>query len=386
MNLLNYRHYDYFITPEMAAKRGNAKNVHVVPDLNAVIDRWVTIILYNSVIDSSPGGEVDNGGNPSCDYDTGKGSISVFNVKRKIRDAVAAVLGRSIFHIRGSVLVSQTLAAAEAQGIPAGEIQCLKDLIEIQKKEPAEIDPDAKKDGEEEGEVDSDGVKTEAPTAAPTATGKKPAKRPKPAKKEGATAKRGTLPSVSGALTRHYWDQRMFGASGTESSNYKHIGAIQACIAHSLHRIDLKEHTLTNCAVVNHGEKAKKDSNIGRFEVVRFGLYEIVLYANPTKAQDVGATWQDLNDLLRGLRACRSVLMTSRTAGVAHERGYVFVHNFADTGPDDDLASITKLIRPRTAPGCTLGDDEARLSMDQYSLVDAADVTLPESVQALITF
>lgn len=379
MNQLNYRTTDFFITPEMAAKRGHARNALVVPDLNGVIDRWVTIIVYHSVNHSNPGGEVDNGGNPSQDYDTGKGQISTFNVKRKIRDTVLAVYGRKLFHVRGSVLVDRALAAAEAQGIPVEEIQRLKDLIEVQKKEPPVVNPDAKPTDEADA--------TPAPEAAQSGKKRgKAAKEPKPAKKEGATAKRGTLPSLPGALLREYWDQRMFGASGTESSNHKHVGALQTLISHSLHRVDPIEHTLTNCAVGSYDEKARKDNNIGRFEVVRFGLYEIVLYANPTKARDAGATWQDLNDLLNGLQVCRSVTMTSRTAGVAHERGYVFVHNAANQGHDDNLVSLTKLIRPRNAPGCTLSDNEARLSMDQYSLVDAAEVTLPESIQTLITF
>jgi Cas7 group CRISPR-associated protein Csh2 len=385
MNLLNYRTINY-IAQETAVNAG-ASNIITVPDMRAPVDRWITIVEYSSATLSSHGGGVDNSGDPLQDFESSRGLISTFNIKRKIRDAVSAIKGRKMFHVRGSVLVDQTLAAAKEQGIPAEEIKLLEEQIEAQKKaEPEEpdVDPEDLKDKDDGGSTE-EGSEDSTKKAGKKA-GKKSGKKAKSGKKNGKTAKRGTLPSVAASLAREYWDQRTFGAPGVESSNYRHIGAVQFPIAQSLHRIDLIELPMTNCAVVNHTEKAKKDNNIGRFQVVRFGLYEITMCVNPSAASKIGFSWEDLNDLLNGLRSYPNVLRTSRTAGVEHEKGYVFVHHCANTGNDDNLANIVELVRPCNAPSCMLGDNEARLSMDQYSMVDVADVVLPESIQSLITF
>ena len=323
------------------------QNTIVVKDLNAPVDRMVSVIFYTSAVMGNPQGGIDEDGAPRQNPINQTGIITSVGFKRKIRDLCNLIYGDEMHVRRRSVLVQGTLDAAVAECDDKKLVATLTSVVDAQKAKAAEV-----KDKDDKG------------------------------KKEKNDARQDWA-AVIAANTKHFYDDRAFGRLFTLPINEGVTGPIQVNHMQSLHPIDIIEIAIATVAVASYKDKADKDSDLGRMSVVNFGLYEGVLTCTPHFARATGFTWNDLNKLLSIMPMIWDLTRSTVRTGISHERMYVFEHDSAyGSAP---LNVLRKLVRPSNSEtGQELPSDVARQSMDHYNMKELGEIILPHGVNLVV--
>ena len=257
--------------------------------MGQIIDRRYDFVLLFDVQDGNPNGDPDAGNLPRTDPQTMQGFITDVCIKRKIRNAVAALAGDK----SGYGLFFQTQDAIYEKRI-------LNNLIE-EAFDKASIDKDAFK----------------------SKTGKDKATEAEKAKKW---------------LLQNYFDVRTFGAVlSTGDFNCGQVrGPAQITFARSLDPIVPAESSITRKSVTTVKEaenQTKADGfltgTMGRKSTVPYALYRGHGFINPLLAKDTGFTYADLAIFFQAIQRMFD-FDRSASRGLMSIRGlHVFQHGSA---------------------------------------------------------
>ncbi|MBW3597550.1 MAG: type I-C CRISPR-associated protein Cas7/Csd2 [Planctomycetes bacterium] len=226
----------------------------VTANPSTVINRRYDFVFLFDVTDGNPNGDPDAGNLPRLDPETLQGFVTDVCLKRKIRNAVAA-LGREK---PGQELYFQTQDAVYERRILNLQHQRAYDALK------------------EEGKLESDEKKSKG--------------------KAENTAK------AREWMCRNFFDIRAFGAVMTTGVNCGQVrGPLQMTFARSLDRIVPMEIAITRKSVTTEKEaesQAKNDGSItgtmGRKSTIPYALYRGAGFVNPLLARDTGFTFGDL--------------------------------------------------------------------------------------------
>jgi CRISPR-associated protein Csd2 len=255
-------------------------------NLDAVVDRRYDMVLLFDVTDGNPNGDPDAGNLPRLDPQSMQGIVSDVCLKRKVRNAVAALAGDR----PGCNLYFQTQDAVYEKRVLNLLHQQAYDTLR------------------------AEGQLVEETTASGRADN---------------TAR------ARGWMCRQFYDVRAFGAVMTLGTNCGQVrGAVQMTFARSIDPIVPLEVSITRKSVATKDEaekQVKKDGYItgtmGRKNLVPYGLYRTHLFINPFLARDTGFTYRDLGFLCEALRGQMWELDRSASRGLMATRGlYAFEH------------------------------------------------------------
>ncbi len=292
--------------------------------MNQVVDRRYDFVFLFDVQDGNPNGDPDAGNLPRIDPQTMQGFVTDVCIKRKIRNAVAAIAGGK----PGFDLFFQTQDAVYEKRI-------LNNLME-KAFDGAGIDKKAFKESK----------------------GKDKSTEAEKAKKW---------------LLQQYYDIRAFGAVlSTGDFNCGQVrGPAQLTFSRSLDAIIPIESAITRKSVttVEDAEKqTKKDGfltgTIGRKNTVPYALYRGHGFINPLLASDTGFTYEDLALFFKAMQRMFD-LDRSASRGLMSLRGlHVFQHSSA-LGEAPAHVLFDKITTPR------LGDSAAPRQFADYTITVA---------------
>lgn len=253
------------------------------------VDRRYDFVLLFDVQDGNPNGDPDAGNLPRTDPQSLQGFVTDVCLKRKIRNAVAAITGEK----DGNRLFFQTQDAVYEKRI-------LNNLIE--------------------GAFDGASVDKKA------------------FKEKKGTDKVADSEKAKKWLLANYYDIRTFGAVlSTGDFNCGQVrGPAQVTFARSLDPIIPQESTITRKSVttVADAEKQTKDDGfitgtMGRKATVPYALYRGYGFINPLLAKDTGFTYADLAVFFQAIQRMFD-LDRSAARGLMSVRGlHVFQHGSA---------------------------------------------------------
>jgi CRISPR-associated protein Csd2 len=289
--------------------------------MSQVVDRRYDFVFLFDVQDGNPNGDPDAGNLPRIDPQTMQGFVTDVCIKRKIRNAVAAICGDK----QGFDLFFQTQDAVYEKRI-------LNNLIE-QAFDGAQIDKKAFKDSK----------------------GKDKSSEAEKAKKW---------------LLQHYYDIRAFGAVlSTGEVNCGQVrGPAQITFARSLDAIIPAESAITRksvTTVVEAEKQTEKDGfltgTIGRKNTVPYALYRGHGFINPLLARDTGFSYDDLSLFFQAMQRMFD-LDRSASRGLMSLRGlHVFQHSTA-LGEAPAHVLFDKVLTP------ALGDNAAPRQFADYKI------------------
>jgi CRISPR-associated protein Csd2 len=292
--------------------------------MNQVVDRRYDFVFLFDVQDGNPNGDPDAGNLPRIDPQTMQGFVTDVCIKRKIRNAVAAIAGGK----PGFDLFFQTQDAVYEKRI-------LNNLME-KAFDGAGIDKKAFKESK----------------------GKDKSTEAEKAKKW---------------LLQQYYDIRAFGAVlSTGDFNCGQVrGPAQLTFSRSLDAIIPIESAITRKSVttVEDAEKqTKKDGfltgTIGRKNTVPYALYRGHGFINPLLASDTGFTYEDLALFFKAMQRMFD-LDRSASRGLMSLRGlHVFQHSSA-LGEAPAHVLFDKVATPK------LGDSAAPRQFADYTITVA---------------
>jgi len=225
-------------------------------DPNAIVDRRFDFVLLFDVADGNPNGDPDAGNLPRLDPQTLQGFVTDVCIKRKIRNAVAALAADK----PGHNIYFQTQDAIYEKRILNLLHQSAYDALKL------------------EGKLSPDEDKTPKTKADNTALARK-------------------------WMCRQFFDVRAFGAVMTTGVNCGQVrGPVQLTFARSIDPIVPMEIAITRKSVTTTEEaekQAKSDGSItgtmGRKSTVPYALYRASGFINPLLAKDTGFTYGDLH-------------------------------------------------------------------------------------------
>jgi CRISPR-associated protein Csd2 len=288
-------------------------------DLAAVVDRRFDIVFLFDVSDGNPNGDPDAGNLPRLDPQSLQGFVTDVCLKRKIRNAVAAMAADR----PGCNLYIQTQDAVYDKRV----LNLLHDRAYAENQLSKE-EKDARKRADNT---------TQARTW----------------------------------MCQQFYDVRAFGAVMTLKTNCGQVrGPAQVTFARSIDPIVPLEVSITrkSVATVEEADKqVKKDGYItgtmGRKNLVPYALYRGFAFVNPFLARDTGFTYGDLNLFLSALRGQMWELDRSASRGLMATRGlYVFEHaSPLGSAPAHQLFDSIR-VRPFSADGGT----QAPRSFEEY--------------------
>ncbi|NNM85706.1 MAG: type I-C CRISPR-associated protein Cas7/Csd2 [Phycisphaerales bacterium] len=289
--------------------------------MSQVVDRRYDFVFLFDVQDGNPNGDPDAGNLPRIDPQTMQGFVTDVCIKRKIRNAVAAIADGK----QGFDLFFQTQDAVYEKRI-------LNNLME-QAFDGARIDKKAFKESK----------------------GKDKSTEAEKAKKW---------------LLQQYYDIRAFGAVlSTGDFNCGQVrGPAQITFSRSLDAIIPTESAITRKSVttVEDAEKqTKKDGfltgTIGRKNTVPYALYRGHGFINPLLARDTGFTYSDLAVFFQAMQRMFD-LDRSASRGLMSLRGlHVFQHSTA-LGEAPAHVLFDKVVTP------ALGDGAAPRKFTDYKV------------------
>ncbi len=289
--------------------------------MSQVVDRRYDFVFLFDVQDGNPNGDPDAGNLPRTDPQTMQGFVTDVCIKRKIRNAVAAVAAGK----PGFDLFFQTQDAVYEKRI-------LNNLME-QAFDGAAIDKKAFKESK----------------------GKEKATEAEKAKKW---------------LLQQYYDIRAFGAVlSTGEFNCGQVrGPVQITFSRSLDPIVPAESAITRKSVttVEDAEKqTKKDGfltgTIGRKNTVPYALYRGHGFINPLLARDTGFSYEDMGLFFQAIQRMFD-LDRSASRGLMSLRGlHVFQHSTA-LGEAPAHVLFDKVVTP------ALGDGAAPRQFADYTI------------------
>jgi CRISPR-associated protein Csd2 len=257
-------------------------------DPAAVVDHRFDLVLLFDVIDGNPNGDPDAGNLPRLDPQSLQGIVTDVCLKRKIRNAVAALAADR----RGCDLYFQTQDAVYEKRV----LRRLHDRAYATLTEQSKLAKDADKN-------------------------------PKARADNTALAR--------SWMCQEFYDIRTFGAVMTLGTNCGQVrGPAQLTFARSVDPIVPLEVSITRKSVATEEEAKKqvdKDGYItgtmGRKNLVPYALYRGFGFINPYLARDTGFTYGDLELLWAALRGQMWEIDRSASRGLMATRGlYVFEH------------------------------------------------------------
>jgi CRISPR-associated protein Csd2 len=287
------------------------------------VNRRFDFVLLFDVIDGNPNGDPDAGNLPRIDPQSLQGLVTDGCLKRKIRNAIAA-LGDSkpgmelYFQTQDAVYEKRILnlqhqRAYDATGLGSGD------------KEKKAKDKDAKKEAEK-------------------------------------------MERARKWMCDNFYDIRAFGAVMTTGVNCGQVrGPVQITFARSIDPVVPLEFAITRKSVTTEEEAKKqvdKDGSItgtmGRKNTVPYGLYRCYGFINPYLARYTGFTFGDLELLWQVLKGTMWEIDRSASRGLMATRGlYIFEHaSMLGSAPTQELFD-----RIQIDP---LGQEAAPRSFDDY--------------------
>jgi len=277
-------------------------------------------VFIFDVLDGNPNGDPDAGNLPRVDPETMQGIVTDVAIKRKIRDYVASMCGKSLY-IQNKVALN-TLYFKEAKEVPTAKDlvvevpmgdEALKKLLEIKEDdkeadekllafrdwlkdieaEGLQYDPDPENEritylgdagakdfkglleGERKIEVhEQDRIKILA-KALGEAKKQKKGKLSRPVRDE-----------IKSRMCAEYWDIRMFGAVLTAGTNAGQVrGPMQLTFSRSLHPVTPLDPTITRVAITKPADMLRKQTEMGRKPYVTFARYRGHGFYNPFLAE-----------------------------------------------------------------------------------------------------
>jgi CRISPR-associated protein Csd2 len=308
-------------------------------NLATPIEHRFDFVLLFDVMDGNPNGDPDAGNLPRIDPQTLQGLVTDGCLKRKIRNAVAAIKqGPQGDAEPGYELYFQTQDAVYERRILN---------LQHQRAYEAESLSQEEKD---------------------------------PRKRADSTAK------ARRWMCKNFYDIRAFGAVMTTGVNCGQVrGPVQITFARSIDPIVPLEHAITRKSVTTEEEakkQAEKDGSVtgtmGRKNTVPYALYRCHGFVNPYLARDTGFSEADLEVLWQALRGAMWEIDRSASRGLMATRGlYVFKHaSPLGNAPAHELFDRVRIDPASTDPGAP-----APRSFDDYrARVHVSDQGLPDGV------
>lgn len=235
----------------------------------AIEKRYEFVMLFD-VENGNPNGDPDAGNMPRIDPETGIGIVTDVCLKRKIRNYVEVTReeeeGYNIYVKEGMLLNDQHKLAYDHYQLTPKEKELPKD--EKQARE------------------------------------------------------------LTGFMCKNFFDIRAFGAVMTTKVNCGQVrGPIQINFAKSIDPIIPQELTITRVAVTNEKEKGKGNHEMGRKQIIPYGLYRVEGYISASIAQKVtGFSEEDLEILWEALINLFEHDHSAARGKMATRKLYVFEH------------------------------------------------------------
>lgn len=254
-----------------------------------VVDRRYDFVLLFDVIDGNPNGDPDAGNLPRLDPQTLQGFVTDVCLKRKIRNAVAAIAADR----PGCEIYFQTQDATYERRVLNLQHQRAYDAL--------------KKEG---GLAEDD---------------------------KNAKAKADNTAKARAWMCQNFYDIRAFGAVMTTGVNCGQVrGPAQITFARSIDPIVPMEIAITRKSVTTPDEaekQAAKDGSItgtmGRKSTVPYALYRGSGFINPLLARDTGFTYGDLRLFFHAMIRMFDLDRSASRGLMAVRKVVVFEHNSA---------------------------------------------------------
>lgn len=255
-----------------------------------VVNRRYDFVLLFDIIDGNPNGDPDAGNLPRLDPQTLQGFVTDVCLKRKIRNAVAAIAGDR----PGCEIYFQTQDATYERRVLNLQHQRAHDALK------------------------SDGILA-------------------PEDDKSAKAKADNTAKARAWMCHNFYDIRAFGAVMTTGVNCGQVrGPAQITFARSIDSIVPMEIAITRKSVttVDDAEKqAKADGSItgtmGRKSAVPYALYRGCGFINPLLARDTGFTFGDLRLFFDALVRMFDLDRSASRGLMAVRKVVLFEHNSA---------------------------------------------------------
>lgn len=303
-----------------------------------VAKRYDFVLLFD-VTDGNPNGDPDAGNLPRLDPQSLQGLVTDGCIKRKIRNAIAAIQVSDDGKIKaGYDLYFQTQDAVYEKRI----------LNLLHTKAYKESGADVKKKGKEKVEE---------------------------------------IGKARKWMCDNFFDVRAFGAvmttgEGEEKNNCGQVrGPVQITFSRSIDAVVPLEFTITRKSVTKESDAEKEiekkgtlTGTMGRKNTVPYGLYRCHGFINPFLAQDTGFSEADLELLWSALKGTMWEIDRSASRGLMCTRGlYVFEH-------DSKLgnAQAHELFDRIQVPA--LGTDKAPRSFSEYK-IEINEKDMPKGVK-----
>jgi len=315
----------------------------------SINNRYEFVLLFD-VKDGNPNGDPDAGNLPRLDTETGQGLVTDVSIKRKIRNYVGIIKGRTdgsfepgyaIYIKEKAVLGRAHTAAFQTLGIDLGqdaEHPIPDDLVD-------QIDELSLPDGMERDTNDEDRPilrlaavldKKEAADWLKETNPPKPVKdfiskalkSVKARKPKQEETERGRV-----QMCADFYDIRTFGAvlSLKTAPNCGQVrGPVQLTFARSLDPIVTLEHSITRCAVATEAESTKQSGDnrtMGRKFTVPYGLYRAHGFISAHFAAQTGFGEDDLKLLWDALSTMFDHDHSAARGEMATRGLYVFRHD-----------------------------------------------------------
>lgn len=283
----------------------------------AIEKRYEFVMLFD-VENGNPNGDPDAGNMPRIDPETGMGIVTDVCLKRKIRNYIEITkedeAGFNIYVKEGVLLNDQHRLAYEHYDLKPTEKELPKD--------------------------------------------EKVAKE------------------LTGFMCKNFFDIRAFGAVMTTKVNCGQVrGPVQINFARSIDPIIPQELTITRVAVTNEKDKAKGGHEMGRKQIVPYGLYRVEGYISASLAQKVtGFDEKDLELLWEALINLFEHDHSAARGKMATRKLYVFEHDSVlGNAPSHLLFDTIKVFKKGTQPARAFNDYTVEVHKD----------SIPESVRLI---
>ena len=275
----------------------------------AIKKRYEFVMLFD-VENGNPNGDPDSGNMPRIDPETGLGIVTDVCIKRKIRNYVEITRegkeGFNIYVKEGVFLNDQHRLAYEAY------------QLEPKDKELPKEEKQAKE--------------------------------------------------LTGFMCKNFFDIRAFGAVMTTKVNCGQVrGPIQINFARSIDPIIPQELTITRVTTTNEKEKAKGGHEMGRKQIVPYGLYRIEGYISAHLAQKVtGFDEEDLEVLWEALMNLFEHDHSAARGKMATRKLYVFEHESAlGNAPSHLLFEAIKVEKKEEKPARHFNDYSVTVDLEK---------------------
>ena len=235
---------------------------------NAITNRY-EFVLFFDVENGNPNGDPDAGNMPRIDPETSCGLVTDVCIKRKIRNYVDVLKenssGYDIYVRENAVLNLQHKKAYDALGIK----------------------PEAKKLPKDE-----------------------------------------QAKQLTDFMCREFFDIRTFGAVMSTEVNCGIVrGPVQLNFSKSVDPVMQQEITITRMAVTSEKDAEKKDREMGRKQIIPYGLYRLEGYISAKLAEKTGFSEEDLELLWDALINMFEVDHSAARGKMASRALYVFQHD-----------------------------------------------------------